>query len=290
MKTKLLILGAVAWLLLSLPLSAIDSLDIMNTFYGEFNGAWFGEQIVAMDFNGDGYDDLIVHAPNWNPNGVYNSDQRWGKLYFYWGGPEMDNEPDFVMEGTENWALYPAGPFNGGDINGDGIDDMVITLPVDPACVIAVYYGTANPTGIPDLTITIPYEVNDYIVANPLGDINGDGRADLVIQTSPWAVNVTRLIIWTGNDAPFFTLVETNNYSVSRSAIGLGDVNGDDVDDYLLQYGIPGGTNMNSRIVLYYGNTNFPEVDSLVISDNTNDITLRSPCPLGDLNKIGRAS
>ncbi|MDD3534384.1 MAG: FG-GAP repeat protein, partial [Candidatus Cloacimonetes bacterium] len=95
MKTKLLILGAVAWLLLSLPLSAIDSLDIMNTFYGEFNGAWFGEQIVAMDFNGDGYDDLIVHAPNWNPNGVYNSDQRWGKLYFYWGGPEMDNEPDF---------------------------------------------------------------------------------------------------------------------------------------------------------------------------------------------------
>lgn len=287
MKTKLLILGAVAWLLLSLPLSAIDSLDIMNTFYGEFNGAWFGEQIVAMDFNGDGYDDLIVHAPNWNPNGVYNSDQRWGKLYFYWGGPEMDNEPDFVMEGTENWALYPAGPFNGGDINGDGIDDMVITLPVDPACVIAVYYGTANPTGIPDLTITIPYEVNDYIVANPLGDINGDGRADLVIQTSPWAVNVTRLIIWTGNDAPFFTLVETNNYSVSRSAIGLGDVNGDDVDDYLLQYGIPGGTNMNSRIVLYYGNTNFPQVDSLVISDNTNDITLRSPCPLGDLNNDG---
>lgn len=202
----------------------------------------------------------------------------------------MDNIPDFVMEGTENWELYPAGPFNGGDINGDGIDDLVITLPVDPACVIAVYYGTANPTGVPDLTITIPYEVNDYIGSGPLGDINGDGRDDLVIHCPLWGYPSTfRLIVWTGNDAPFVTLAETTNGSVSRSAIGLGDVNGDDLDDYLLQYGIPGGTNMNSRIVLYYGNTSFPVVDSLVITDDTNAITVRWASPLGDINNDGYA-
>jgi hypothetical protein len=271
-------------------LDAIENLETMTTLYGEFDGSRFGERVVSMDYNGDGYDDVIVHSPYWNPTGVYNSNQCWGKIYFYWGGPNMDNIPDFVMEGTENWELYPAGPFNGGDINGDGIDDMVITLPVDPACVIAVYNGTANPTGIPDLTITIPYEVMDYIVAAPLGDINGDGRADLVIHCPLWGYPyIQRLIIWTGNDAPFVTLAETTNGSVSRSAIGLGDVNGDDVDDYLLQYGIPGGTNMNSRIVLYYGNTNFPQVDSLVISDNTNAITISSASPIGDLNNDGYA-
>jgi hypothetical protein len=69
----------------------------------------------------------------------------------------------------------------------------------------------------------------------------------------------------------------------------VGDVNGDEVDDYLLQYGLPGGTNMDSRIVLYYGSTNFPEVDSLVISDNTNAITVGYSSPLGDLNNDGYA-
>lgn len=271
-------------------LNAIDHLELINTLYGEFNGSWFGERVVSMDYNGDGYDDVIVHAPYWNPTGVYNNNQCWGKIYFFWGGPNMDNIPDFVMEGSENWELYPAGPYNGGDINGDGIDDMVTTLPVDPACVIAVYYGTANPTGIPDITITIPYEVDDYIGSGPLGDINGDGRDDLVIHCPLWGYPyIQRFIIWTGNDAPFVTLVETTNGLVWRSAIGLGDVNGDAVDDYLLQYGIPGGTNMNSRIVLYYGDVNFPQVDSLVISDNTNAITISSASPLGDLNNDGYA-
>ncbi len=279
---------AVVIVLISLQLNAVDHLETMTTLYGEFNGSRFGERVDSMDYNGDGYDDVIVYSPYWNPNGVYNSMQCWGKIYFYWGGPSMDNVPDFVMEGSENWELYPAGPYNGGDINGDGIDDMVITLAIEPACVIAVYYGRANPTGIPDETITVPYLVDGYITSRPLGDINGDGREDLVIHCPLWTnPHIFRLIIWTGNDAPFVTLAETTNGFVSISAIGIGDVNGDDVDDYLLQYGIPGGTNMNSRIVLYYGNVNYPEVDSLVISDNTNAITTKSASPLGDLNSDG---
>ncbi len=287
---KLVIVMVAVIMCITLQLSAIDHLELMNTLYGEFNGSWFGERVVSMDYNGDGYDDVIVSAPYWNPNGVYNSTQCWGKIYFYWGGPNMDNVPDFVMEGTQNWELYPAGPYNGGDINGDGIDDLVITLPVDPACVIAVYYGTANPTGVPDLTITIPYEVNDYIGSGPLGDINGDGRDDLLIHCPLWGYpHIQRLIIWTGNDAPFVTLVDAVNELVANTAIGVGDVNGDGLDDYLLQYGIPGGTNMNSRIVLYYGSTNFPQVDSLVISENTNRITTRWASPLGDLNNDGFA-
>jgi hypothetical protein len=265
-------------------------MELINTLYGEFNGSWFGERVVSMDYNGDGYEDVIVHAPNWNPNGVYNSMQCWGKIYFYWGGPNMDNIPDYVMEGTQNWELYPAGPYNGGDINGDGIDDLVTTLPVDPACIIAIYYGKANPTGIPDVTITIPYEVADYIVSSPLGDINGDGRDDLVIHCPLWSnPSIYRLIIWTGNEDPFVTLLDTTNGSVPRSAMGMGDVNGDALDDYLLQYGTPGGSNMNSRLVLYYGSTSFPEGDSLVISENTNAITIDSANPLGDLNNDGYA-
>jgi len=132
--------------------------------------------------------------------------------------------------------------------------------------------------------------VNDYITSWPLGDINGDGRDDMVIYCPLWSnPHIDRLIIWTDNNDPFITLAETTNGSVARTAIGVGDVNADSLDDFVLQYGIPGGTNMNSRIVLYYGSVNYPELDSLVISENTNAITVRSANPLGDLNGDGYA-
>jgi hypothetical protein len=274
-------------LIMTTTLTAIDHLDLMTTLYGEFIGSEFGYMLVSMDFNGDGYDDIISWSPYWNPTGIVSDTQNWGKLYFYWGGPTMDNEPDFVMEGTQNWELFHAGPINAGDINGDGIDDLALTLSIDPTYVMAVYYGTSDPTGVPDLTISIPYEVGFAIRANPLGDINGDGHADLLIFTTPWGTLNKKLLVWTGNDEPFHTLVETNNGTVSSSAIGLGDTNGDNIDDFILQYGIPNGTDMNSRIVLYYGNINYPESDSLVISENTNAITIRSASPLGDLNADG---
>lgn len=105
MKTKLLVLFWACLLLTGGQLYSVNQMELINTLYGEFNGSWFGEQLVSMDYNGDGYDDVIVHAPNWNPNGVYNNGQCWGKIYFYWGGPNMDNIPDFVMEGTQNWEL-----------------------------------------------------------------------------------------------------------------------------------------------------------------------------------------
>ncbi len=39
-----------------------------------------------MDYNGDDYDDLIVHSLGWNPDGVYgeNDTNCWGKTYCYW--------------------------------------------------------------------------------------------------------------------------------------------------------------------------------------------------------------
>ncbi|MDY0326363.1 MAG: T9SS type A sorting domain-containing protein, partial [Candidatus Cloacimonadaceae bacterium] len=66
------------------------------------------------------------------------------------------------------------------------------------------------------------------------------------------------------------------------------DVNGDGYADYVLQSGVPGGDNFNVRIALYYGGPNFPQVDSLVISDNTYQVLgSRGGCPLGDLNNDG---
>lgn len=105
MKTKLLVLFWACLLLTGVQLYSVNQMELINTLYGEFNGSYFGHRVVSMGYNGDGYEDVIVHSRDWNPNGVYNSTQCWGKIYFYWGGPNMDNIPDFVMEGTQYWEL-----------------------------------------------------------------------------------------------------------------------------------------------------------------------------------------
>lgn len=262
-------------------------MDLLTRIDGEFEGSQFGSRLLSMDYNGDGYDDLIVHSKYWNPTGVYNSYQRWGRIYFYWGGPGFDNVADYLFTGTEPEEYASGQLVNGGDINGDGHDDLVLTWINGPAMVIAVYYGTLNPTGVPDLTISIPYDVDEFIVPYPLGDINGDGHADLSIITSPFVSSINNILIWTGNDHPMQELVNTNNGNGGLKANGIGDVNNDGFADFVLQHGLFGGTSSDCRIVLYYGNPDYPQCDSLVISENTHEPVSRTISPLGDINNDG---
>ena len=85
----------------------------------------------AGDINGDGFDDLIIGAFGAEPNGSYS-----GESYVVFGSDagfeaalnlsELDGSNGFVLGGID------AGDFSGfrvsgaGDINGDGIDDLII--------------------------------------------------------------------------------------------------------------------------------------------------------------------
>ena len=89
---------------------------------------------AAGDFNGDGYDDLLIGAPSEgyaNPN---------GRAYILYGGPEMapgrdielarlDSEHGLVLEGTRNYSSTGASVAGAGDLNGDGFDDVVVGAP-----------------------------------------------------------------------------------------------------------------------------------------------------------------
>lgn len=89
------------------------------------------------DFNGDGYDDFIVgttdttHGSNPNPSYIGRSFVRFGSPtdtstdYINSSNPSFNDYLGFEIVGVANGDMaYTAG--GGGDINGDGFDDIII--------------------------------------------------------------------------------------------------------------------------------------------------------------------
>ena len=88
----------------------------------------------AGDFNGDGFDDIILGAPQADPNGSSS-----GEAYVLFGGPEpsqstvslsgLTNADGFVIEGLQagNSTGFAVG--SAGDFNNDGYDDLIVGAP-----------------------------------------------------------------------------------------------------------------------------------------------------------------
>jgi hypothetical protein len=100
------------------------------TASGEVMGDWFGRSVgTAGDVDGDGYDDVIVGAPN--------HDANKGRAYLYAGGAGgLDTVPLLILDGQEPNSWYGHAVGTAGDVNGDG-----------HAEVIAGAYGYGDWTG-----------------------------------------------------------------------------------------------------------------------------------------------
>lgn len=289
--TRLIVMcvAVVGMLILVNPLHAQPNrLDVMTYMSGEMRGSEFGESIASLDFNGDGYTDLVVSAGAWNPDLIFADQNRWGKLYFYWGGPDFDNIPDFVIQGAYNWQMgVGASLVNAGDMNGDGIEDLIVKqLSANNDRLLALYFGRLNPQSEPDVILTFKYP-DSTLGAIPLGDINGDGKDDVALMTSEYFGETWILQIWKDVTEQPIPFISTMNGQRLTRLCGIGDVNGDGFDDTLLH--IPNNPvgETHNRLVLYYGSPTFPVTDSLVICEDSNIIIKSWACPLGDVNGDG---
>jgi len=203
----------------------------VNIYFGDyqFSGAinsiinsdgeyYFGAEIASTDFDGDGYSEIFVSAP-------YND-----KVYSY----------SLKMRGVINAYDYKiAGmgtEFTGGDFNGDGYDDIVRNNYINQEIII--YFGSDDKLFTDSLTI----QFDDYYPGSLdkfVGDFNGDGFDDFVIQNS----------IFFGTNSSSVTSVEIDPYSHALNFLHFGDFNGDGTTELLVQ-GYENGS-YNYRIFKY---------------------------------------
>ncbi len=219
----------------------------------------FGYSVSGMaDFDGDGYDDVLVGAPRDNDAGF-----EGGAVYVYYGsegGIDIPRQQKLTGSVGDEWDMLGYSVSATGDINGDGYDDAIIGAWGDNTYSGSayVYYGSdsgLDPSSEQKFVASDRFPYDHYgVFVSVAGDINGDGYDDVVIGAHGYDNYDGAAYIYYGSALGVSTSTEVKlvapNSQYGVSVAGAGDINGDGYDDVLV--GANGGGNYGSAY-LYYG-------------------------------------
>ncbi len=255
----------------------------------------------AGDLNADGYFDILIGAP-WGQVPYWGATPlQVGHSYVVYGGlgvgrngtltlSSLNGTNGFRLNGEINGDQSGSAVSGGGDINGDGIDDILIGAWMDvagnrtqPARSYVVFGGAGigsngqfNLSSLNGLNgfkidgeLTSDYVSGGYIGpwVNLAGDVNQDGYVDFLMGAQKYNNFMGRVYVLFGNsdigNKSYLNLTSLDGINgfkfigdlsswAGEDVSGVGDINGDGYDDFGTEgYIIFGGKELNNNTLLF---------------------------------------
>jgi hypothetical protein len=218
---------------------------------GPASGSYFGEHVdAAGDVNGDGFDDVIISADNYNSN--------TGRVYVFYGSSTgLTPYTDWYIDGDASFDYFGYSVSGAGDVNGDGYDDIIAgslyhDYGDDNSGSAFVWYGSAEGLRKGTTSSDSDWNATAYFYderfgydVNNAGDINGDGYDDILIHAIFGNSRNGYANIWYGGPDGLGPNTNSNNADWSKDGVSnsdyfgyssgcAGDVNGDGIDDLII--------------------------------------------------------
>ncbi|MFC8132013.1 FG-GAP repeat protein [Streptomyces sp. NPDC057302] len=258
-------------------------------------GDVFGADTAYGDFDSDGYDDLAVGAIGED----VGTDVDGGTVQVLWGSPSGLSGGSTVKDPRPTKHDRFGGPLQAGDFDGDGKDDLAVGA-ASGAATLDIFDDGIKRSGATGGRYTVLPPIHSGEDAGPFnlhsGDVNGDGKDDLIVNGFSTADDYNANL-WLPGSANGVT---TNG--VQRLPAGIvtdvGDTDGDGYGDVIIGLtwddGID-GAHKGGTVYVVKGNANGPYGESQAITQDTAGVpgggekgdSFGSELDLGDINGDG---
>ena len=255
---------------------ATETTDVR--FFGTKSYDDFGYSVAVGDWNGDGNGDVIIGSPGAD----HKTRAVCGAVYIYYGGSFVSGSRVYASSDTADVTIVGAVGGDGfgaglatGFFNGDSQCDLFAVADFGwggKGSAYVVRGGSDSSGTVIDVASSSRVQVKLYNAysydgvgeAIAAGDINGDGRDDLIAGisfTGPTFYDAFRgrVSVLFGSDAtrtvnqasqsPDLTIWGVNDDDAVGQAVSSGDLNGDGIQDLIFQANSEHGREQDPGVV-----------------------------------------